>query len=184
MYMEIAQRWYDLVMAGKTTQAEKFYVKNVNILTPKVMNDIIIQNTKVTKRYFYMVTFTLKPECIPYADEIEDYIRKQFTKRPALQINTAHIARELTKAGVPHWHVQVETSIPLCKDRFDYYSSRYGQVDVSKTRSQNPQKTLEYMSKSTHVEHLSQEGDSKLDLTQESPQNPQKWDRSMFLDFD
>lgn len=182
--MEIAQRWYDLVMAGNTAQAEKLYVKNTMLLTPKVMNDIIIQNTKITKRYFYLVTFTLKPECIPMADDIETYIRKQFTKRPALQINTAHIARELTKAGVPHWHVQVETSIPLCKDRFDYYTAQYGQIDVSKTRSQNPQKTLEYMSKSTHVEPLTREEDSGLDLTQESPQKSQKWDKSLFLDFD
>jgi len=183
--MEIAQRWYDLVMAGKTAQAEKLYVKNFNVLTPKVMNEIIIRNTKKTKSYFYLVTFTLKPECVAQADYIEEYIEKQFTKRPALHVVTAHIARELTAAGVPHWHVQVETSIPLCKDRFDYYCALYGHVDVSKTRSQNPQNTLEYISKSTNPKHLSPDEEEPIDLTQGSSQNPQQgYTKSMFLDFD
>lgn len=180
--MEITKHFFDLLKAGKKNRAVKLFLRNYEDITKNARDYLDSLDVK-KKTYFYLVTFTMKPECVAQADQIEAYIKKQFTSRPSLQIVTAHIARELTKAGIPHWHVQVESSTPLSKDRFDYYRKIYGHVDVSKTRSQNPQKTLEYISKETHVEHLSQEGDSK-DLTQESPQKPQKWDRTMFLDFD
>ena len=182
MYMEITKHYFDLLKAGHKNRAIKLFLKHTNDIASNAK--AYLDSLDVPKKsYLYLVTFTLKPECVPQADQIEVYIKKQFTHRPALQIVTAHIARELTKAGVPHWHVQVEASTPLCKDRFDYYTRMYGFVDVSKTRSQNPQKALEYISKETNVDHLAPQGDSG-NLTQESPQNSQKWDRSMFLDFD
>lgn len=181
--MEICQTYYDLVIGGHTTQAAKYFVKHNTTIT-KNMNEFFDTLCDSKKHYYYMVTFNLKPECVSKADEIDSYIRKQFTHRPALQIVDANISRELTKAGVDHWHVQVTTTTPLSKDRFDYYIKRYGCIDISKSYSQNPKNTLKYISKSTHVDQLTQvKGDSK-DLTQESPQKPQKWDRSMFLDFD
>lgn len=144
--MEITKHYFDLLKAGHKNRAVKYFMVHYSTIS-KNAKAYLDSLDVPRKSYFYLVTFTIRDECIPQADEIELYIKKQFKNRPALQVVTAHIAREFTKRGVPHWHVQVETSIPLCKDRFDYYVQLYGQVDVSKTRSQNPQKTLDYISK-------------------------------------
>lgn len=182
--MEISQHYYDLIIGGHKDAAAKYFLKHSATIT-RNMKEYFDTYHSPKKEYHYMVTFNLKPEVVSQADSIDEYVRKQFTSRPALQVKEANIARELTKAGVDHWHVQVTTYLPLCKDRFDYYIAKYGFVEVSKTRSQNPQNTLQYLSKSTNIDHLTQEEDGSLDLTQESPQNPQKgYDKSMFLDFD
>lgn len=181
--MEITKHYFDLLRAGKKNRAVKLFLRNYEDITKHAREYLDSLDVPLKKTYLYLVTFTLKPECVAQADQIEVYIKKQFTSRPTLQIVTAHIARELTKSGVPHWHVQVESSTPLSKDRFDYYRKIYGHVDISRTKAKTPQKTLEYISKETHVEHLSREEDSK-DLTQSPPRKPQKWDRTMFLDFD
>lgn len=184
--MEIFQHYYDLVIGGYSTRAANYYVKHASTLgNYKLMKEYFDTYHAPKKLHYYMVTFNLKPACWHMGDEIDVYVRKQFTHRPALQIVEAAITRELTKRGVDHWHVQVTTEVPLCKDRFDYYIKRYGSVDISKSRSQNPQNTHVYQSKHTHIDHLTQEEDEPIDLTQGSSQNPQQgFTKSMFFDFE
>lgn len=99
------------------------------------------------KYHYYMVTFTLKDEMKEEYDSAESYISSQFTSRPALSIVEAHISQEFTKKGVHHWHVAVKTKKPLCKNRFNYYQKIYGNIDISKTKCQNLQESLNYISK-------------------------------------
>lgn len=101
---------------------------------------------KEKKKYIYMLTFTLKPEAVGKAKEAEDFVRAQ-ADRKALGITSYSYVKELTKAGVPHFHAVIETEIPLKKNRFQYYEKIYGKVDFSRTKGQTNQEALEYISK-------------------------------------
>lgn len=97
--------------------------------------------------YRYMVTFTLRslPED---EDVIEGYIISQFHRAP-LQVVEAHISKEYTQTGVPHWHVVVTTRKCLKKDRFHYYIKKYGNIDISRTKAQTLDEGLNYINKSS-----------------------------------
>lgn len=102
------------------------------------------------KLYHYMITFTLRPDKVESSESAEEYIVKQFSKRKdTLLISEAHYSKELTKKGVPHWHVAVQTKKPLKKDRFNYYVKLYGNIDVSKTKAQTLEEAINYISKDT-----------------------------------
>lgn len=129
-----------------TDERAKFILKNLSVFSAKNMR--LYFSNKDQKKYCYLVTFTLKPEIgDDQVDEIENYIKAQF-KRTPLKVDEAHIVRELTKKGKPHWHVVVQTSIPLLKNRFAYYKKIYGFIDISKTKCQTLDNGLEYISKS------------------------------------
>lgn len=109
-----------------------------------------------SKRYFYLVTFTLNEKYHKLynkniseerAVEIESYICSQFQREP-LQVQQAHIVREKTKKGLYHWHVSVETSKYLAKNRFNYYIKTIGFVDISKSKCQTIHESLNYINKS------------------------------------
>lgn len=107
----------------------------------------IKQRNKIKKAYYYMLTFTLKPSIpLEETDSIESYIKQQLL-RPPLQIEESHIVRELTKCGVPHWHVAIKTGIFLKKNRFNYYIKKYGNIDISKNKGQTLNEMINYMSK-------------------------------------
>lgn len=99
---------------------------------------------KVTKNYYYMVTFTLKAES--QYDDAKKYVYRQH-KRPKLPITRYSVVEELTKRGVPHWHCAIKASAPLKKDRFSQYSKVYGYVDFSRNFSTNYDTMIKYMSK-------------------------------------
>lgn len=101
---------------------------------------------KDVKKYYYLVTFTIHPEYASREREIEEYIRRQFLRVP-LRIKEAWIVRELTATNVPHWHVAVCTYKALKKDRFNYYVKKYGFVDISKSRLNSLEESLNYISK-------------------------------------
>jgi len=119
--------------------------------------------------YCYLVTFTLSVGCMPtfpspkyltkneYYQEVEDYIEKQFKRKP-LKITEAHMVREYTKKGIPHWHVAVSCEKHLAKNRFNYYSRKYGNVDISKSKCQNIQESLNYINKSSVSRNLTHTG--------------------------
>lgn len=115
---------------------------------PKILSAYVAR--KDVKKYRYLCTFTLKPS-LPakdILDEVESYIVKQFRRKP-LQIVSAHIVKEGDGDKLHHhWHVAVETKVPLKKDRFNYYQQKYGFVDIDKTKAQNLEETLNYISKS------------------------------------
>ncbi len=112
------------------------------------------QKKKEDKRFYYMITFTLdekKKEEINYKPksdlEMQKYIISRL-RRKALKIEKAHIVKELTEAGVPHWHVAVKALKYISKDRFKYYIKLYGNIDISKNHSQNYETIIKYISKS------------------------------------
>lgn len=99
------------------------------------------------KKYCYLITFTLREDIQDsMIDEVEGYIKKQFLRHP-LRVLEAHLVRELTKTGRPHWHIACRTSRPLKKDRFNYYIKKYGFIDISNSKTQTIDESLNYISK-------------------------------------
>jgi len=97
--------------------------------------------------FCYLVTFTLKPSIQPTEyDKIQQYIISQF-RRPPLKVVEAHIVREMTQNNVAHWHVAVSTNKWLKKDRLNYYIKKYGKVDISKSKHNSIQESMNYISK-------------------------------------
>lgn len=104
-------------------------------------------NKKTHKHYYYLITFTLKGDINPADwDIIEQFISSQAT-RPALRIIEWHQSRELTKKGVAHWHCAVKSENIICKDRFNTYLKRYGNIDISPTKSKTLTEGLNYINK-------------------------------------
>lgn len=102
--------------------------------------------SKDAKKYIYMITFTLSEENKDKGDEALEYIRNQ-AQRKALRIMHYEYAEELTKKGVRHWHLVIQTERPLKKDRFNYYIAKYGNIDFSSTKAQILDNALNYINK-------------------------------------
>lgn len=118
-------------------------------LWPQIKNLVKkINQQQQLKHYYYLITFTIKPEQqIPDQYQlIEDYIKKQFLRKP-LQIIQSHITKEYTKSNIPHWHVAVETTKSLAKNRFNYYQQKFGNIDISKTLTNSIESSLNYINK-------------------------------------
>lgn len=98
------------------------------------------------KTYIYMITFTLRREMASEEEHAEEFIRRQ-AQRSALGLLSFVYVKEYTKKGVAHWHVVVETTKPLKKNRFDYYTKKFGSIDLSRTKGTNTQEALQYISK-------------------------------------
>lgn len=116
---------------------------------------IVIKELKkpASKSHFYMVTFTLKPDAVQNADTARAFIRGT-AERKALGIIECHIVEELTKAGVPHWHMAIATDRPLARNRFQYYEKKFGSIDLSVTKNKTLTEALNYMSKAGETEQL------------------------------
>lgn len=144
--MEIIKKFYSLI---SDEDRAAHYMKHYRIMTPDNMRQYFIQEDKKKKLkyYCYLVTFTLSPKNTTSAEIVEEYIRSQFLRAP-LKVTEAHMTKELTKKGVPHWHVSVKTTLPLKKDRFNYYIQKYGAIDISKSRAQNLEEGINYINKS------------------------------------
>lgn len=97
------------------------------------------------KNYYYLITFTLVDK--DNESSAEAYIIRQ-TERSALKLQSYEYVKEYTKAGMPHWHVSAVTTKPLKKDRFHYYSKKYGSIDLSRSKAQHDFEALNYISKS------------------------------------
>ncbi len=105
------------------------------------------------KLYSYLMTFTLSPELVPYYKELKKltpvfkYICKQFRRSP-LGVTKAQIVMEGDgKTLHYHWHVAVQTKIPLKKDRFHYYQRIYGNIDIKGKDYDSYDTILNYISK-------------------------------------
>lgn len=103
------------------------------------------------KKYYYLITFTLKPGADP--DKAEAYIRR-VPERSPLQVTRCDLVKEYTKKGVAHWHMSVITTKALKKDRFSYYAQKFGTLDISKNKAQQYDEMLEYMTKDEIIESL------------------------------
>lgn len=98
------------------------------------------------KNYYYLITFTKREDILIEDESIEQYIIKQFQRKP-LQITEAHIVKEKTKKGQSHWHVSVSAKKCLKKDRFNYYIKKYGYIDISKSRHNSLEEGINYINK-------------------------------------
>lgn len=119
---------------------------DINCMNKEFIRQLRIRD-KSFKRYYYLLTFTLRKGVNEY-DKIQNYIIQRL-KAPALQIGKCHIVKEFTAKHIPHWHCAVISKKYLSKDRFKYYEKLYGFVDISKNHSQNYSTMMEYISKSS-----------------------------------
>lgn len=108
--------------------------------------DRYLQQIKDNKRYVYMITFTLSPNSKADQKSVEEFISNQ-ARRTALQIVKFEMVKEYTKKGVPHWHALVVSKKHLAKDRFKHYIENYGNIDISKSKSQDSQHIYDYIKK-------------------------------------
>lgn len=102
-------------------------------------------------KYHYLVTFTIDPKKHPEITEeletsIETYIKNQ-ADRQGLNIHEMYIVKEFHKNGRPHWHCSITTTKSLKKALFTYYQKLYGTIDLSRSKGENNQDSLNYMSK-------------------------------------
>lgn len=106
----------------------------------------------VTKRHYYLFTFTIDPKkhklCDDTYDKVQEYIIKQLKRKP-LRICEAYLVREGgdEEAKHTHWHASVTSEKPISKDRFNYYNKIYGNIDISKSKLQTNDEALDYISK-------------------------------------
>ncbi len=102
------------------------------------------------KYYYYLITFTLKPEIKTDIEKIKikKFILEQ-CRRPALHIVEAEYVEELTANGVEHWHIAVKSKKFIAKNRFNYYEKNYGHVDISKSTINSMSESLNYINKVT-----------------------------------
>lgn len=99
------------------------------------------------KHYRYLITFTLDPKKKPDVVKAKDWILRNV-------VNTLHkpeevyYSEELTKKGVPHWHVVGSYSKSLKKSLFKYYLTKYGNIDFSRTlKGEGLKSGLSYLQK-------------------------------------
>lgn len=126
-------------------------------------NDFCSQLSKALKErdlksYRYLITFTLSPTLQPDIDDtlihtIEEFIAGQGNRSGLSIIHYAYV-RESHQDGRPHWHASIITTKPLKKDRFNYYIKKYGNIDLSKSKSTNKWEALDYLSKSGTVKTI------------------------------
>lgn len=103
------------------------------------------------RRYLYMVTFTIDPKKFAgQEDEVEDYILSQ-NDRSALRIIQFELVKERCKSGQAHWHALIETEKCLKTDRFNYYKSKYGNIDISKSKTNDEEEIKNYIYKTGAV---------------------------------
>ena len=122
---------------------------DINILSSLRLSTINAVYDAINKNYMYLVTFTVDKKKVkkPNYDSIEKYIKKQFQRSP-LKVTKAQIVREGNgKDKHIHWHVAVQTAIPLKKDRFHYYIRKYGNIDISKSKTNSYEELQNYISK-------------------------------------
>ena len=104
---------------------------------------------KENRRYYYLITFTLKAKNIPSKEEQDSYEQYIFyrLRAPALHIEKCHLVKEYTKKGMPHWHASVKAKRFIAKDRFKKWQKKFGFIDISKNHSHQYESIYEYISK-------------------------------------
>ncbi len=145
---KVIRDWLDLPRKLQTTfLVNEIYGKSLHREFHNAMKKYCAQMDSIKKRYYYLITFTLKPDI---EEDRYKYIYKYIIsrlQRTALQVEKAHIVEELTKKGIPHWHCSVVSKKYISKDRFKYYANKFGFVDISKNHSQNYKTMMDYISK-------------------------------------
>lgn len=115
-------------------------------------NQIKREIKKLNERFIYMLTFTIdtSKKTISTTDDIkqiEDYIIKLLNSKSLSHIIKSHLTYEIGKSGNHHWHVYAECSRCLKKDRFKTYIKKYGNVDISRSKTNNTEHIMKYINK-------------------------------------
>ena len=151
--MPLTKKLIDEFLNGETknfTLSDKFELVEHMALLNKTSLSAFIGTLNPTF-HTYLVTFTIDPKKVdnPKKQQKEIYknICKQF-ERPPLHVSKAQIVTEGDgeKKHI-HFHVAVQTRIPLKKDRFHYYQKKYGLIDISKSKTGSYEEVLNYISK-------------------------------------
>lgn len=100
------------------------------------------------KIYSYMVTFTLDPKKNADPEKAQAFIHLQ-AKRVALNIKKAWVSTEHHEDGRLHWHMYIQCTKALRSDAFKYYQTRFGNVDLSKSKYNSEADALSYITKET-----------------------------------
>lgn len=123
----------------------------------RTLENVVKEQQKLSKEviYTYMLTFTTDPskwpEISPERESmIEDLVRQQGL-RTGLGIKKYSYVKERHANGRAHFHSLIQTTKPLKKDRFTHYISRYGNIDISKSKAQQDANVINYMSKENDI---------------------------------
>lgn len=150
-YPKLVKAWLDMPINEREGVVYR-YDGNSLFTDPAFIQEYKKQQNENTKRkYYYLVTFTLKPGADE--DAAHAYVLR-VPERSPLQIIRCDYVKELTKKGVTHWHMSVETTKALKTDRFSYYAQKFGHVDVDKNRAQIYDEMVEYMTKTNKIKKL------------------------------
>lgn len=101
----------------------------------------------------YMLTLTLR-DCVVDALEVREPVQQYITQlleRDGLRMTRLEYCVELTKAGIPHWHVLIETTISLNKRHFEQYQKQFGNFDLSLSNSKKAKHIENYMLKENNI---------------------------------
>ncbi len=138
------QRWY-LINVFNKHRSQQFHMD---------VKTYLRKQDNMNKRYYYLITFTLSDD---NKDLDPKLIKKYIISRlagSALQVEKAHLVQELTEQGRPHWHASVISKKYISRDRFKYYTDKFGFVDISKNHSQNYQTMIKYITKSNEPDQI------------------------------
>lgn len=123
----------------------------------RTLENVVKEQQKLNKEniYTYMLTFTTDPSKWPEISPereamIEDLVRQQGL-RTGLGIKKYSYVKERHANGRAHFHSLIQTTKPLKKDRFNHYITRYGNIDISKSKAQQDANVINYMSKENDI---------------------------------
>lgn len=153
---------------SKMTQDHRSYMISHGHEILEAFKKYLNDNDNLSKRYRYLITFTVntKLNTLPYS-EVKKYIVKQLNRKP-LKIVRAYIVEEgfenpdKSKGQKhKHYHVAIESTKFIKKNRFNYYIKKIGNIDVSKTKLDSLEEAINYISKDSTPEIV-------LDLTKDN----------------
>lgn len=151
---ELAEFFTDCVVDGTTELLQPIFME----ISPEELKQISkifkkLHAERVKEKKYYLLTFTLDLNMNIYVDNEDEILLQipddiyQILMRKSLKITKCHVVKELTKKGIAHWHASVETLKYLKKRDFQGFIKNYGFVDISKSKSNNYQEILQYISK-------------------------------------
>lgn len=152
--MQDMLRFIDSWMKMTQSQREAMTIDELRFFTNETFLKLLKQtiNNSKKKKYIYMITFTIDPSknTDQTKEDLESIIDEFVTKqanRKGLNIVFFAMTKEYTQQNMAHWHVVIQSTKTIKKDRFAYYSQTYGNVDISRTKGTTYTEALNYISK-------------------------------------
>lgn len=149
----VTKKWFQDAFNDNIIGDEE--ISQMILNTPNFHKEYLLWLRSQPKKYYYMITLTLRPEHHdnPPIDGVEKYIQRLSRRRP-LKFTKFAYSMEYTTKGVPHWHLIVICEKYLSLDRFTTYAEKYGFVDISKNHSQKWETMVTYITKTNEMKVL------------------------------